>query len=305
MDIRDIKINIESLSKLDGKIKDEILNKFAKNYSEAISQILGNISLPILFLGIGMKKAISKRFTISDALSVIPLTKKTDIEPKKMAELLVNHFEELIKKNQKDINKEIETEIDNIFTNIPEAKQYHRNIALNALTNSWTLFEAFSKDIWIYFLNNYPNNHIFNIINSHQNSDSNPEGIYGKNITLSLLSKYNFDISKNLGDILANKYDFTGVKGIKKAYTDLFQIKKNELKQLDDPNLSQLEIIRHLIVHNAGTIDTSYLKRSNRKNEKIGQQIDLSAEEFNSYFNCSIEAMKYIFLFVDKQINKS
>ena len=119
------------------------------------------------------------------------------------------------------------------------------------------------------------------------------------------MSKYDFNISNNLGDLLASKFDFTSVKGIKKSYQDLLQLNDTELTYFDDTNLLQLEIIRHILVHNAGRIDSDYLKRSSRKGEILNIRIELTAEEFNEYINCGIKALKSIFVFMDGRINNS
>ncbi len=98
-------------------------------------------------------------------------------------------------------------------------------------------------------------------------------------------------MSNNLGDILAPKYDFTGTKGIKTAFKELLNLGKEDLTFLDDKDLSQLEITRHLIVHNAGIIDEDYLRRSSRENENLNDRITISHEDAGNMINASVESV--------------
>ncbi|MDX5584435.1 MAG: hypothetical protein QNK20_05810 [Aureibaculum sp.] len=212
-------------------------------------------------------------------------------DPKKHAESIVKHFENKIKASSSQSFELAEEEISKLLENAPHLADAYRTLGLNALVNSWTIFEAFSKDLWKYILNKQPQKFINHLLKSNSSSINEIEGINGKQISISLLSKFNFDLSNNLGDILAPKYDFTSARGIKTAYKDLLNLDKIELAFLNDKQISQLEITRHLIVHNAGIIDEDYLRRTTNKNEKLNDGIIISHEDASNMINASVEAV--------------
>ena len=116
------------------------------------------------------------------------------------------------------------------------------------------------------------------------------DGFNSKNISIGLLAKYDFDISNHLGNLIVSKFDFTGINGIEKSLESLLKLEKVELKFLKNDSLHQLELIRHLIVHNAGIIDAEYLKKSKRKNEVLNEKLKLSTNEISKMCNESIYA---------------
>jgi hypothetical protein len=209
----------------------------------------------------------------------------------------------LIKTSHEKIVENAIEEIELLVANVPILQESYNNLGLNALVNCWTLFEAISKDIWVYCLNNFPKEFLFNLLKNGKDFDQEIEGIKGKNISIGLLAKYNFDISKNLGDLLVGKYDFTTVRGIKKSYKDLFELKDADLSTLENKNLTQLEITRHLFVHNAGVIDSDYLKRSAKQNESINTKVQITSTEAGDLINSSIDAIQELVVLVDKRIN--
>ena len=138
------------------------------------------------------------------------------------------------------------------------------------------------------------------IINTKNDNDN---GFNSKTIPLNILSKYNYDLSRHLGEILSIKYDFTGVDGLKKAFIDLFNLEEKEINFLNENKIIQHEISRHIIVHNAGIIDSKYLVRSKRANETINQKIHLDITEINDMINYSINCVKQLLLLADTKVN--
>jgi hypothetical protein len=116
-----------------------------------------------------------------------------------------------------------------------------------------------------------------------ESDKNNIDGISGKSISIELLGKYEFNLNNKLGEILSNKYDFTGCSGIKKAFIDLDKKKKDKLNFLDNPIAYKLEITRNLIVHNAGIIDNEYLKKTSIPDQILGELIDLNIEQYNQF----------------------
>lgn len=301
MDIGKIDIDITKAALCRDKLNDSNLKSILTNYCKSLDLILTTLAVPISFMAHGLRKSKAFHFSLQDANSVVISGEGfQEKDPKKSAKELVSYFENLIKSSHEKVIENASEEIELLVANIPILQESYNNLGLNALVNCWTLFEAISKDIWVYCLNNFPKEFLSNLLKNGKDFDQDIEGITGKNISIGLLAKYNFDISKNLGDLLVGKYDFTTVRGIKKSYKDLFELKDAELSTLENKNLTQLEITRHLFVHNAGVIDSDYLKRSAKQNEIINNKVQITSTEAGDLINSSIESIQDLVTLVDK-----
>lgn len=303
MDIGSININITAATICRDNLKDKLLKELLSNYCSSLDLILTTLSVPISFMAHGLRKSKAFHFSLQDANTMVMNGEGIkENDPKKTAEELIKYFEDLLKNNDKNQIENAITEIEKLIEQVPLLRESYNNLGLNALVNSWTIFEAFAKDLWVYCLNNYPKKYLFNLLKNSKDTEQEIEGISGKNITIGLLAKYDFDISKNLGDLLSSKYDFTSVRGIKKAYKDLFALKDNEVLFFDNSNLAQLEITRHLLVHSAGVIDSDYLNRTTKKNEILKDKISLTTEETSDLINAGIETLTEIFLIAENKL---
>jgi len=285
MNVEEIYIEIEKVETLSQKMKNKDLKKIAETYQLRIDQIFISLYIPLQLMERVFFHARYLRYWMEITRSQpIGENDKEALNAK-----IMQRFKEDKEKNFDFLRKML----NDIRAKNVEIEDYFQNYGFNTLVNTWTAFEATLKDTWEFLLNKHPKLLLPNLLN--KNDISEIEGIFGKNISISLLSKYNFNVTKSLGTILLPKYDFTSIAGIKKGYSDLLSLSSKETSFLDNQNLKQMEIIRHLIVHNAGRIDEEYLKRSKRTGETLGQKLSLSTEELSNYFNSSIDAVCKIF----------
>ncbi len=149
-------------------------------------------------------------------------------------------------------------------------------LKLNFIANSWAIYESTCKDIWRILVNENPQLFVHSVLEYIRNNQNAQDSLTSKSISIGFLAKYNFDISKNLGDILVSKFDFSGNSGIFKAFSKLLIKNKINSNFLVNNNLSELEIARHVIVHRAGIIDEEYINRTKRINVKIGERLEYS-----------------------------
>lgn len=304
MDIGKINIDITKATVCRDNLIDSNLKSILTNYCKSLDLILTTLAVPISFMAHGLRKSKAFHFSLQDANTVVMSGEGfQEKDPKKSAEELVSYFEDLIKTSQEKVIENASEEIKLLVAKVPILQESYTNLGLNALVNCWTLFEAISKDIWVYCLNNFSKEFLFNLLKNGKDFDQDIGGITGKNISIGLLAKYNFDISKNIGDLLVSKYDFTTVRGIKKSYKDLFELKDADISTLENKNLTQLEITRHLFVHNAGVIDMDYLKRSTKQNETLNTKVQITSTEAGELINSSIDAIQELVSLVDKRIN--
>lgn len=299
MKLEEANIDIDCLKEIEERLNSPYLKIIHTKYCASVEQILTMISSPLILMTFAMAKVKEDHLSIQSAVKLGFLVNNPPKDTKETAKKLINFFEEELKKANENIVEDAQKESNNLYDKSEEIRNCFNNIGLNAVVNSWTLFEAYMKDIWIKTLNNKPELLNNKIINAKSDSEN---GANSKTIPLNLLSKYNYDVSNHLGEILSNKYDFTGVEGIKKAYKDLFDLNESEILFLDKIKLIQLEICRHIIVHNAGIIDSRYLARSKRPNETINENLKLDIIEISEMINYSIECVKSILLLVDDKI---
>lgn len=300
MKLEEVNIDIESIKTIAEELTSDNLKSIHEKYCGSIEQILTMISSPLILMTFAMAKIKEDHLSIQSAVKLSFFLNNPPKEPKDTAKQLVKFFKEELRKANENILEEVQSESNKLYDKSEEIRNCFNNIALNAIVNSWTLFEAFSKDIWINILNNNPQLLNQKIIST---KGENNNEVNSKTIPLNILSKYKYNVSRHLGEILSTKYDFTGVEGIKKAFKDLFNLKDEEISFLNDRKIIQLEICRHIIVHNAGLIDSRYLARSKRVNETINQKLQLDIIEINDLINNSISCVKQLLLLVDKKIN--
>lgn len=300
MKLEDANIDIESIKTISEELTSDNLKSIHRKYCDSIEQILTMISSPLILMTFAMAKVKEDHLSIQSAVKLGFFLNNPPKEPKDAAQQLVKFFEEELKKANENIIKDAQSESNKLYENSAEIKSCFNNIGLNALVNSWTLFEAYSKDIWVNILNDNPQLLNQKIISTKGENDN---GVNSKTIPLNILSKYNYDVSRHLGEILSIKYDFTGVEGLKKGFKDLFNLEDEEISFFNETKIIQLEICRHIIVHNAGIIDSRYLARSKRANETINQKLQLDIIEINDMINYSINCVKQLLLLADKKIN--
>lgn len=300
MKLEDASIDIDTIRNIDTDLTVDFLKVINSRYCDSVDQILTMLSSPLILMTFAMAKVKESHLSIQNAVKLGFFINNPLKDPKDTANYLVNFFQEALDKENENLVEDAQKESNLLYEKSEEIRNCFNNIGLNALVNSWTLFESFSKDIWIKTLNDYPIFFNNKIINTKGENDS---VVNNKTIPLNLLSKYNYNISNHLGEILSSKYDFTGVEGIKKAYKDLLDLEDSQISYLNENQILQLEICRHIIVHNAGIIDSRYISRSKRQNEVINQKLLLDISEINDMINYSINCIKQTILLVDKKIN--
>lgn len=299
MELEKVGFEIEEIEKCFVHITNQELKRLIVNYKAVIEQLLGSLAVPLLLMSHGLRSVKYFQYWLQGAVATKNVGKEKTIKGKVEIEKYIQRkFKE-----EKEINiEDAKKEIARLRAQMPLLDDAFQNNALNTLVNCWTIFEATVKGIWILCLNAYPKLFLFNVLNRNS---QDIDGIFGKNISIGLLAKYNFNISNNIGDILVNKFDFTTTSGIKKSFKDLFALKDEELDFFNNDNISQLEITRHVIVHNAGIIDNDYLKRTNRVGEKLNDRVTLSTEQLSDYCNSSIYLTVELFKITDKIISKN
>jgi hypothetical protein len=178
-----------------------------------------------------------------------------------------------------------------------------RSLLLSGISAVWTAFECLAIDMWVAVLNEklFP----FGRDALSAVSPSEAElGISGKQVSVGLLGKYGFDLRDKMGSVLRAKFDFTGVGGIKKAYSAAFGRADTLSSILGSQKLAELEATRHLIVHRAAVVDEDYKSRVD-SSLSIGAPLPLSGITAAALIAAGIQSGCDLIAFVDDAISKS
>jgi hypothetical protein len=163
-----------------------------------------------------------------------------------------------------------------------------RALLFAGTASAWAAFECAAKDAWIAALNLRPLQLAQPAFGSLP-EDVGGEGISGRQIGVGLLARHGFDLRDKLGTLLAPKFDFTSVSGIRAAYSAAFGKQADHGNALADPALGVLEATRHLIVHRAGLIDEEYRRRTG-DTTPAGQSLRLNAPRVSELANAAVSA---------------
>ena len=129
------------------------------------------------------------------------------------------------------------------------------SVVRSVLVQAWTAFEVMAGDLWEGALNEHP--HV--LAGLHEKSNSNRE------VPLWVLQKHNFDLSNVMGTILKEKFNFTVLADIRKAYLSAFSKKGLSVKTaIENDALDALSLLRNLLVHKAGMIDETFLRQAEK-----------------------------------------
>ncbi|MEE8171124.1 MAG: hypothetical protein V3T70_11315, partial [Phycisphaerae bacterium] len=165
------------------------------------------------------------------------------------------------------------------------------------LPMSWTAFECVAKDTWVACLDAGNTTAGHRAIRSLSNKDA-VGGLAAKHINIEMLAKHNFDIRNRLGTVLADKFDFTGMDGIRRAYRSAFAQNASELGFLDVADLDQLQSYRNLIVHRGGIADEAFTKRT-ATSLAVGDRVVLSGDLVAAFVESAVRSGVELLKFAD------
>jgi len=141
----------------------------------------------------------------------------------------------------------------------------------------WTSFEVLAVDLWEECVNKDPENFA-------RKASKEKQGVSERQISVDDLRRYKYDLSSRMGTLLKDKFHFSSVSGIEKAYVCLFG--KERVQKIWTPEmrsaLLNLEKCRHLIQHRAGVIDLQFLNATKRT-DTVGEMLKLTKREYRIF----------------------
>lgn len=287
----DIDIDVEEAEQMAKSIHTSELKPIAQVFARNVYDLLGLLSLPLVLLMVGASE-VHRLVFFTQAL----------VRTKNLARWAVS--EEARAQVQAEVQRlfeEARRDPDSKFKPADEAKaqlahllEHHdldapvQALLSAAVSSAWATFECSAKDAWIVAINSRPMQ-LAHAAFVKLPDEPYVEGITGKHIAVGLLARHGFDLRDKLGTLLAPKFDFTGVSGIRSAYSAAFGKRTDLDEALFNPTLSVLEATRHLIVHRAGLIDEEYQRRTG-DTTPVGQQIRLNGARISALSNAAVAA---------------
>jgi hypothetical protein len=161
----------------------------------------------------------------------------------------------------------------------------------------WTAFETLARDAWITAIDAGPVSIARRTFRS-LDDDEVDDGILKKSIEVGILAKHDFDLRGRLGTILQDKFHFSSIEGISKAYHAAFPNESAFLATLENNDLKSAEQVRHLITHKAGIIDDKYKKRTSTS-QNMGEELVLTGAQVSRFGQAVVEVGISLLVFVD------
>lgn len=284
-------------------LRSKALQSVADVYSKNINDILGLLALPYLFVSVGIRDAQRIQFYLQ-AVAETKILLRSDEDKAKVEA----YAENLAKKAKEDESspqnpdKETHRQLAKLLEH-NQVNEAVRSLLFAGATFGWAAFESAAKDIWIAALNARPILLAQSAL-SELPDETATEGLSAKHISVGLLARHGFDLRDKLGSLLSDKFDFTGVSGIRVAYTSAFGKGSAFDTMFNEQNLATLEATRHLIVHRAGFADEDY-KRRTKDDVPLGQQLHLDGSRVCMLVNSSITVCCKLMREVDEWLVKN
>lgn len=162
----------------------------------------------------------------------------------------------------------------------PQLVEWYEKLYELALCTAWTSYEVLTADLWEELVNS-------SIKAAHNvcNTETGQE-VDSKKINLNELFKYKLDLSNHMGSLLKRRFDFTSTNGINLAFDACFgdrekgskqeRAEKEKARKLACKALSDVEQMRHLILHKGGLVDHSFIEKT-QANYEIGDRLKLTS----------------------------
>lgn len=157
-----------------------------------------------------------------------------------------------------------------------------KNLLNQCTLSTWSAFEVFCRDSFIILLNN--KSELVEILSEKADLK---QKFNLKNVPVQKLVQYNYDLSKSMGSILIENFEFSNINTIKTIYKTIFD-SSNLREKLDDEKLWLLYQRRNLIAHKSGIVDNHYLKSTNQA-VPLKSKIWIQPSELLEYVNLVIE----------------
>jgi len=149
------------------------------------------------------------------------------------------------------------------------------------VVGAWTTFEVLASDLWETAVNLFPYplatlSGVSPAKTKRRLAAFTEDGVassaQGKSIRMDYLQAHGFDLSRRMGAVLRERFNFQVLDGIRDAYYAAFADEPSNVRALIASDaLSALATVRNLLVHRSGSVDQRFLDEHARN--KLLQQL--------------------------------
>lgn len=132
-----------------------------------------------------------------------------------------------------------------------------RELTRQGVVLIWSTFEVLARDIFIDLLNQYPS-----LADRLLANAAGRKRFAVEKIDWQTLSSFGFNLSSNLGTLLAQRADLDDIQTIRDAFGALFPNAVKCNQSLADSRLWHLYQTRNLILHRRGVVDQRYIENT-------------------------------------------
>lgn len=141
---------------------------------------------------------------------------------------------------------------------------------------AWSSFEILASDIFVYLLNTKPS------LAGMLLKDEITRKYYREKEFAEALEKYDYDLSRHMGDALIQQHRLDDLGAIKNIYRVLLGRSEPIRTALNEADLWKLYKTRNLIVHRAGVVDSSF-KEETGDGRPIGTKLKVNPAELKVF----------------------
>ena len=221
--------------------------------------IQSTLSLPYQLIFAEVNNLHWQRFQLAARIRILPLP--GDPAPTVEDEVAADHagrkkFEEFVAgPGNQIIVDEVVARLNALHTD-PHTSAAGRELGFQGIVLLWSAFEVLARDLFVAIINLRPELSV--TLNAH--SDSKKRFSLDR-FDLATLDKFSYDLSRNMGTILAQKADLDDIHSIRDVFCIIFDDSSELAEALRADELWFLFQKRNLIVHRRGIVDDHYRVR--------------------------------------------
>jgi hypothetical protein len=146
----------------------------------------------------------------------------------------------------------------------------------------WGAFEVLARDCFIVHLNAKPDRALILL-----GDPAAKRRFEMSKVSLETLAFHNFNLSEQMGTLLAQQQDLSDVYSVKSVYQALFPGDAKLSEALNDPDLRLLSLRRNLIVHQCGVVDGIYASATSCS-QRVSERLAISPDNLEDHLGTTL-----------------
>lgn len=257
---------------------------FALAFQDNLRSVLRTLSIPFQYTFAQVQSLHHQRFLMAARIRALKVTDDVDTEDERAkrereaSDTAHATFQEFAAGDGRDaMPSEVLHRLASIKED-PDSLAAARELTRQGVVLVWGAFEVLARDLFTELLNRHPTR-----VEALVANPSNRKRFGIEKLDWGTLSTFGFDLSKNLGTVLAQRADLDDIPTIKDAYGALFPDVSDLASKLADRRLWLLFQRRNLIVHRRGMVDQKYNEKTG-ETLRLGDQLWPTPEDVEAYF---------------------